>query len=113
VADPDRLDQALSNLVVNALRHTPPGGAIALEAAATAGGCELRVIDSGTGIAPEHVAHVFERFYKVDSSRTTGPAGSGLGLSIAKAIIERHGGTIAVTSQPGRTAFVITLPQST
>lgn len=112
VADPDRLDQAISNLVVNALRHTPPGGAIALEAAATAGGCELRVIDSGTGIAPEHVAHVFERFYKVDSSRTSGPAGSGLGLSIAKAIVERHGGTIAVTSQPGRTAFVMTLPQS-
>jgi signal transduction histidine kinase len=112
VADPNRLDQALSNLVVNALRHTPAGGAIALEAAATAGGCQLRVIDSGTGIAPEHVAHVFERFYKVDSSRTSGPAGSGLGLSIAKAIVERHGGTIAVTSQPGRTAFVITLPQS-
>jgi len=113
VADPDRLDQALSNLVVNALRHTPPGGAIALEAAATAGGCELRVIDSGTGIAAEHVAQVFERFYKVDSSRTSGPAGSELGLSIAKAIVERHGGTIAVTSQPGRTAFVITLPQTT
>jgi signal transduction histidine kinase len=113
VADPNRLDQALSNLVVNALRHTPPGGVIRLEASAAAGGCELRVIDSGTGIAPDHVAHVFERFYKVDSSRTSGPAGSGLGLSIAKAIIERHGGTIAVTSQPGHTAFVITLPQAT
>ena len=112
VADPNRLDQALTNLVVNALRHTPPGGAIELEAAATAKGCELRVIDSGTGIAPEHVAHVFERFYKVDSSRTSGPAGSGLGLSIAKAIVERHGGTIAVPSRPGRTAFVITLPQT-
>ena len=112
VADPNRLDQALSNLIVNALRHTPPGGAIVLEAAATAGGCELRVIDSGTGITPEHVAHVFERFYKVDSSRTSGPAGSGLGLSIAKAIVERHGGTISVTSRPGRTAFAITLPQT-
>ena len=79
---------------------------------ASGGGCQLTVIDSGSGIAPEHVAHVFERFYKVDSSRSAGTAGSGLGLSIAKAIVERHGGTISVTSQPGRTAFVITLPQT-
>jgi two-component system OmpR family sensor kinase len=70
------------------------------------------VIDSGSGIAPEHVAHVFERFYKVDSSRTSGQAGSGLGLSIAKAIVERHGGTISVTSRPGQTAFVISLPNA-
>lgn len=112
VADPDRLDQALSNLVANALRHTPAGGTIELEAMASAGGCQLTVIDSGSGIAPEHVAHVFERFYKVDSSRSAGTSGSGLGLSIAKAIVERHGGTISVTSQPGRTAFVITLPQT-
>ena len=112
VADPDRLDQAISNLVANALRHTPPGGTIELEAIANNGGCQLTVIDSGSGIAPEHVAHLFERFYKVDSSRSAGAAGSGLGLSIAKAIVERHGGTISVTSQPGRTAFVITLPQT-
>ena len=79
-------------------------------AEAVTGAVQLTVVDSGSGIAPEHVAHVFERFYKVDSSRTSGPAGSGLGLSIAKAIIERHGGTMSVTSQPGRTAFVITLP---
>jgi signal transduction histidine kinase len=110
VVDPGRLDQALSNLVANALRHTPSGGTIDLEATSNADGCELRVIDSGSGIAPEHVANVFERFYKVDSSRTSGSAGSGLGLSIAKAIVERHGGTIAVESRPERTAFVITLP---
>jgi signal transduction histidine kinase len=112
VADPDRLDQALSNLVANALRHTPPGSAIDLDAAASADGCQLSVVDSGTGIAPEHVAHVFERFYKVDASRTSGLSGSGLGLSIAKAIVERYGGTITVTSRPGRTAFVITLPHT-
>jgi two-component system OmpR family sensor kinase len=110
VADPDRLDQALSNLVANALRHTPPQGSIELEATASAGTCQLTVTDSGNGIAPEHLAHVFERFYKVDASRTSGPAGSGLGLSIVKAIAERHGGTISVTSRPGRTAFVMTLP---
>ena len=111
VADPDRLDQAISNLVANALRHTPPGGTIDLEASVDSSGWQLAVVDSGSGIEPEHVQHVFDRFYKVDSSRTAGPAGSGLGLSIAKAIAERHGGSIAVTSRPGRTAFVITLPR--
>jgi two-component system, OmpR family, sensor histidine kinase BaeS len=69
------------------------------------------VVESGIGIAPEHVAHAFERFYKVDSARTAGTGGSGLGLSIAKAIVERHGGGISVTSGPVRTAFVITFPQ--
>jgi two-component system sensor histidine kinase BaeS len=110
VADPDRLDQALGNLVANALRHTPSGGTIDLEATQGAAGPQLTVIDSGKGIAPDHVAHVFERFYKVDASRTSGQAGSGLGLSIVKAIVERHGGHISVDSQPGRTAFVISLP---
>jgi signal transduction histidine kinase len=109
VVDPDRLDQAISNLVANALRHTPPGGTIDLEASAAGGVCQLKVIDSGGGIAPDQLPHVFERFYKVDSSRTSGAGGSGLGLSIVKAIVERHGGTVAVTSQPGRTEFVITL----
>ncbi len=109
-ADPDRLDQALSNLVTNALRHTPAGGTIDLDARAGADGWRLRVVDSGSGIAPEHLPHVFDRFYKVDASRTTGIGGSGLGLSIAKAIVERHGGTIAVTSRPGATSFVITIP---
>jgi signal transduction histidine kinase len=111
-ADPDRLDQALSNLVANALRHTPPGGTIDLDASAVHDKCRLSVVDSGSGIAPEHVPHVFDRFYKVDASRTTGIGGSGLGLSIAKEIIERHGGTIAVTSRPGRTEFVMTLPRA-
>jgi signal transduction histidine kinase len=112
VADPDRLDQAISNLVANALRHTPPGGTIDLDATAGDDAYRIAVIDSGRGIAPEHLAHVFERFYTVDASRTSGLAGSGLGLSIVKAIVERHGGTIAVTSRPGRTTFVMTLPQT-
>jgi signal transduction histidine kinase len=112
VADPDRLDQAISNLVANALRHTPSGGTIDLDATVADGGCRITVVDSGRGIAPDHIPHVFERFYKVDASRTSGLAGSGLGLSIVKAIVERHGGTVSVTSQPGRTAFAITLPQT-
>jgi signal transduction histidine kinase len=110
VVDPDRLDQALSNLVANALRHTPARGTIDLEARASTGGYEVSVIDSGSGIAPQHAAHIFDRFYKVDSSRASGSSGSGLGLSIAKAIVERHGGTISVTSRPGCTAFIIRLP---
>jgi len=110
-ADPVRLDQVLGNLVANAVRHTPSGGTVDLDARHTALGYELSVVDSGHGIAPEHLPHVFERFYKVDHARTGGTGGSGLGLSIVKAIVERHGGAIAVTSQPGRTAFVITLPE--
>jgi two-component system OmpR family sensor kinase len=71
----------------------------------------LAVADSGSGIAAEHVPHVFERFYKVDGARTNGPGGSGLGLSIAKAIVDSHGGTIGVESAPGRTVFTIVLPR--
>jgi two-component system sensor histidine kinase BaeS len=112
VADPDRIEQAIDNLVANALRHTPTGGTITLSATQADGMATLSVADSGGGIAPEHLPHVFERFYKVDAARAAESTGSGLGLSITKAIIERHGGTIRVTSQPGRTIFTIRLPQS-
>jgi signal transduction histidine kinase len=111
VADPDRIEQAIENLAGNALRHTPAGGTITLSATQADGVARLSVSDTGGGIAPEHLAHVFERFYKVDSARAADSAGSGLGLSITKAIIERHGGTIGVTSQPGRTTFTVVLPQ--
>src|SRR5688572_14055309 len=112
VADPDRIEQAIENLVANALRHTPSGGTITLNAAQADGMATLSVSDSGGGIAPEHLPHVFERFYKGDASRASESTGSGLGLSITKAIIERHNGTIRVTSEPGRTTFTILLPQS-
>jgi len=77
-----------------------------------AGAAWMSVTDSGGGIAPEHLAHVFDRFYKVDASRAAASAGSGLGLSIAKAIVEQHGGSIDVVSRPGCTRFTIRLPQS-
>lgn len=112
VADPDRIEQAIENLVGNALRHTPSGGAITLSAAQAGGMATLSVSDSGAGIAPEHLPHVFERFYKAEAGRAADSTGSGLGLSITKAIIERHGGAIRVTSQPGQTTFTILLPQS-
>jgi signal transduction histidine kinase len=112
MADPDRIEQAIENLVGNALRHTPSGGTITLSATQADGIATLSVSDSGAGIAPEHLPHVFERFYKGDASRAAESTGSGLGLSITKAIIERHGGTIGVTSEAGRTTFTIVLPQS-
>jgi signal transduction histidine kinase len=76
----------------------------------TGDGYQVAVIDTGAGIPSEHLPYVFDRFYKADESRAAS-GGSGLGLSIVKAIVERHGGTITVTSRPGRTAFLITLPQ--
>jgi two-component system sensor histidine kinase BaeS len=110
-ADPHRIDQAVDNLVANALRHTSGGGRVTLRAWREADRVVLSISDTGEGIAPEHLPHVFERFYKVDPSRPGGTAGSGLGLSIVKAIVERHGGTIRAASEPGRTEFTIELPQ--
>jgi signal transduction histidine kinase len=116
--DRDRLEQALQNLAGNALRYAPPGSTIRLAARPDRGRVTLSVADGGPGIAAEHLPHIFDRFYKAESSRTvsrTGDAdeaasnGSGLGLSIVKAIVERHGGQISVASQPGRTVFQFTL----
>lgn len=112
VADPDRIEQAVENLVGNALRHTPAGGTITLMATQADGAATLSVSDTGPGIAPDHLPHVFERFYKADTARSADSNGSGLGLSITKAIVKRHGGTIRVTSQPGYTTFTVVLPQS-
>jgi signal transduction histidine kinase len=112
VADPDRIEQVVENLFANGLRHTPDGGSLALAATIDEHVVKLSVTDSGSGIPPEHVPLVFERFYKVDASRATDSGGSGLGLSISRAIVERHGGNISVDSGPGRTVFTITLPQA-
>jgi len=111
LADPDRIEQVVENLVANALRHTPSGGNVDLRATADGSTVVLSIVDSGEGIAAEHLAHVFERFYKVDAARATSANGSGLGLSIAKAIVDRHHGSIQAASVPGRTEFTIVLPQ--
>jgi signal transduction histidine kinase len=105
------IEQAIENLVANALRHTPSGGTITVSATQADGTATLSVSDTGGGIAPEHLPHVFEWFHKVDASRAAESTGSGLGLSITKAIVERHGGTIRVTSEPRQTTFTILLPQ--
>jgi two-component system OmpR family sensor kinase/two-component system sensor histidine kinase BaeS len=112
--DPDRLDQALSNLVANALRHTPAGGRITLSAESIKGGVELTVADTGAGIDAADLPHVFDRFWRGDRSRTRGDGqtgGAGLGLPIARRLIEAHGGMIRAESELGvGTTMVIWLP---
>jgi signal transduction histidine kinase len=115
VGDADRLEQVLQNLAANALRYAPDGSTIRLSAtpsASNAGtaGVRLLIEDEGAGIDAEHLPHVFDRFYKADTSRAP-TGGSGLGLSIVKTIVERHGGRITVSSRPGRTVFEIWLPR--
>jgi signal transduction histidine kinase len=109
--DARRLEQVLQNLAANAVRHTPSEGRIGLSAEPRGGRVVIRVSDTGTGIAAEHLPFVFDRFYKADASRAPSDGmGSGLGLSIVKAIIEGHGGEISVSSAPGAgTAFEIVL----
>jgi two-component system OmpR family sensor kinase/two-component system sensor histidine kinase BaeS len=101
-ADIDRLDQVLSNLVANALRHTPQGGQIVLRAAEVAGGVRLEVHDTGSGISAEDIPFIFDRFWRGDRARARGAgAGSGLGLAISKQLVQASGGRIEVESQPG------------
>jgi two-component system OmpR family sensor kinase/two-component system sensor histidine kinase BaeS len=110
--DAGRLDQVLSNLVANALRHTPAGGSVFLRAEPTASGARLVVSDTGEGIAEKDLPYVFDRFWRGDRSRSrAGGAGSGLGLAIARQLVQNHGGHIRVESEVGRgTTFVVDLP---
>ena len=111
--DPDRLGEVLANLLENALRHTATGGTVGISARRNgAGTVQLAVSDSGEGIAPEHLARVFERFYRADRARDRAHGGSGIGLAIAKAIVEGHGGRInAESAGPGTgSTFRVTLP---
>lgn len=125
-ADPVRLRQAVGNLVSNAIRHTPPGGTVLLKAAgdppvparagrtvgaATTAGVRIEVSDTGSGIAPEDLPHVFDRFWRAEKSRSRQTGGSGLGLSIVRKLIEAHGGTVEAHSTPGTgSTFTLHLP---
>jgi signal transduction histidine kinase len=113
-ADPDRLAQVLGNLLDNALRHTPPGGLVTLSCRRRHQRVELRVADTGEGVAAEHLPHLFDRFYRADTGRDRARGGSGIGLSIAKALVEAHGGKISAASDgPGRgSTFTVCLPIS-
>ena len=109
--DADRLGQVLTNLLANALRFTPPGGRVTVEAWGERDAVRLAVSDTGSGIAPEDLPHVFERFYRADRARAQATGGSGIGLAIVKHIVEAHGGTVAVRSAPGRgSRFEVRLP---
>jgi signal transduction histidine kinase len=113
VGDPNRLEQVVQNLAANAVRHTPAGGYVTLSTRRINGEVDIVVEDTGPGIPEEHLPHVFDRFYKVDSARagTDVPSGSGLGLSIVQAIVHRHGGRIVAGNAPGGGArFTVTLP---
>lgn len=111
LGDADRLKQLLLNLVENAVKYTPPGGEVTLSLSKKEGWVYFEVSDTGIGIPPENLPHVFDRFYRVDKARTRAQGGSGLGLSIAKWVAQAHGGAIRVSSQVGEgTTFSVTLP---
>jgi signal transduction histidine kinase len=111
-ADPDRLGEVLANLLGNALRHTPGGGGVEVAARQRGQEVELSVRDSGEGIPPELLDRVFERFFRVDAARTRNDGGSGLGLTISRAIVEAHGGRVWAESvgRGGGARFVVRLP---
>jgi signal transduction histidine kinase len=114
-ADRARLRQAIHNLLDNALRHSPEEGAITVSVEQAQDAVKVRVHDTGEGITPDQLPHVFDRFYRTDQARSRDKGGAGLGLAIVKANVEAHGGTATVTS-PGvgqGSTFTITLPNPT
>ncbi len=112
--DGDRLAQVMTNLVDNGIKHTPSGGQVTLQAQPSSDGVEIRVTDTGEGILPEALPHIFDRFYQADASRAGGvKQGAGLGLAIVNEIVSAHGGRISVRSQKGvGTTFLVWLPGS-
>ena len=111
LVDRERVHQVLFNLLDNAVRYTPPGGEVTVEARPENGGCRVAVIDTGPGIAPEHLPRLFERFYRADAARSRGDGGTGIGLAIARSVVEAHGGHIRAESRVGRgSVFTFDLP---
>ena len=113
VGDAGRLGRVILNLSINAILHNDAGVTVTVTTGVVDGFSELRVADDGRGIAPENLDHIFERFRRVDASRSRHTGGAGLGLAIVKQTVEAHGGTIAVTSEVGKgTVFVVRLPKA-
>ncbi len=100
--DPDRVRQTIGILISNALRYTPPQGSITVAARSDRASVTIEVADTGSGIAPDDLPYVFDRFYRADKSRSRESGGSGLGLAIARSIVEAHGGSIAARSEAGQ-----------
>ena len=111
LGDSERIAQVITNLLTNALNHTPAGGEVEVTTKIDNGAALLTVSDKGAGIAGEHLPHIFDRFYRVDTARTASQGRSGLGLAISKAIIEAHGGSIEVSSKISvGSVFTVRLP---
>lgn len=111
-ADRDKISQALINLIANALKYTPAGGSVAVEVSGNETGSFVTVEDNGPGISQEDLPYIFERFYRTDRSRNSKTGGRGIGLTIAKAIAEAHGGWIDARSEINKgSAFTLTLPK--
>jgi len=100
--DRERIEQVLSNLLTNALRHTPMGGRVVLFACKVQDAVQISVQDSGEGIPSDKLTYIFERLYRADESRSADDGGSGLGLAIVKSIVEAHGGTVSAQSELGK-----------
>ena len=111
-ADPERLGQVLGNLLDNALRHTDPGGRVSVTASVADDELAIAISDTGVGVAPEHLPRLFDRFYRADAARDRQHGGAGIGLSIAKALVEAHDGHIEAHSDGHGTGctFSVTLP---
>jgi two-component system, OmpR family, sensor histidine kinase BaeS len=110
-ADPLRLRQAVGNLVSNAVRHTQPGGKVTLRSRRTGETVLIEVADTGSGIGPEDLPRVFDRFWRAEQSRSRRTGGSGLGLAIVRQLVEAHDGEVTVTSTLGAgTVFALHLP---
>jgi signal transduction histidine kinase len=113
VGDAGRLGRVILNLSINAILHNDAGVTVTVTTGVSEGFSELRVADDGRGIAPENLGQIFERFRRVDASRSRHTGGAGLGLAIVKQTVEAHGGSIAVTSEVGKgTVFVVRLPKA-
>ena len=111
LANREELDLALSNLLANAIQYSPSGGEVTVMTEHDENGVTIAVRDTGSGIAEEDLPHIFDRFYRADAARGTGKGGFGLGLAIAKVVVDRHAGAIAVHSRSGEgSEFRVRLP---
>ena len=109
--DGPRISQVVGNLLENAITHTPQGGRVTLSGAMSEGQATISVADTGPGIAPDDLSRIFDRFYRADPSRARATGGSGLGLTIARRLVEAHGGTIEAESTVGEgSLFTVRFP---
>ncbi len=114
LVDSNRLNQVLQNLLHNGVRHTPPGGIVAISASADAERVLLQVKDTGEGIAADDLPHIWERFYRSDRARMQSASGSGLGLALVKELTEAMGGSVSVVSTLGKgSCFTVAVPRAT